>query len=97
MQKAARDKKALTLGQAALDASIPHHRRTYKGGTLHGDTISFQDAGQRYDVRFAGPIAGPGKAWNLYVLHDMSYEPNTASQSIFSAGTDRLDNLWTKR
>jgi hypothetical protein len=48
-------------------------------------------------VRFAGPIAGPGKAWNLYVLHDMSYEPNAASQSIFSAGTDRLDNLWTKR
>ena len=78
-------------GQGRYTVSLAPHDGFTKSGTMHGDTISFQDGGQRYDIRFGSPIASRG-AWNLYVLHDMSYE-----SGIVSAGTDRLDNLSTKR
>ena len=48
-------------------------------------------------MRFRSPIAGSGKTWNLNVLHDVSYEPKAELREIISGGTDRLDNLWTKR
>ncbi len=84
-------------GQGRYILSLTPHEGFLKSGTMHGDTLSFQDAGQRYDVRFATPIAGQGKVWNLYVLHDMGFQPNPASAGMVSAGTDRLDNLWPKR
>jgi hypothetical protein len=84
-------------GQGRYILSLTPHDGFAKGGTMHGDTISFQDEGQQYDVRFESPIASRGKAWNLYVLHDVSYRPNAAGQGIVSAGTDRLDNLWPNR
>jgi len=80
-------------GQGRYIVSLSPREGFPRTGILHGDTISFQDGGQRYDVRFENSIAGRGKVWNLYVLHDTSYQPNAAFKDAVSAGTDRLDNL----
>ncbi len=84
-------------GQGRYIVSLTPHDGFTKGGTVHGDTISFQDGGQRYEVHFDHPIAGSAETWNLYVLHDVSYVPKEAVQGIVRAGTDRLDNLLAGR
>ncbi len=40
-----------------------------KAGAIRNHVIAFQAGGNRYEIRTSGPIAGAGKAWNLYVLH----------------------------
>ena len=40
-----------------------------KSGTIRNHVITFQGAGEEYEIRTSGPIAGADKAWNLYVLH----------------------------
>jgi len=40
-----------------------------KAGAIRNHVIAFQSGGNHYEIRTSGPIAGAGKAWNLYVLH----------------------------
>lgn len=46
-----------------------------KSGAILDHAIVFQADGDKYELRFSGPIAGPGNAWNLYVMNDPSVEP----------------------
>ena len=75
---------------------VPHDGFT-KVGAVRDNVIEFQDGGKDYEVRFMGPVAGAGKAWNLWVLHDPTYTPNANQRMIVSVGTDRLENLLPKR
>ena len=45
-----------------------------KSGAILDHAIVFQADGDKYELRFSGPIAGRGNAWNLYVLHEPSIE-----------------------
>src|SRR5690348_12632357 len=54
-------------------------------GAIRNHVITFQDGGDQYEIRTSGPIAGSGKAWNLYVLHVPTME---MVQPLF--GVDRL-------
>lgn len=68
-----------------------------KAGVVRGNVISFQDGGREYELRFMSPVAGAGKAWNLYVNHDRSYESRANQRGVIVMGTDRLDNLVAAR
>ena len=41
----------------------------HKAGAIRNDVISFQDDGNRYEIRTSGPILGADRVWNLYVEH----------------------------
>jgi hypothetical protein len=77
--------------------SLMPHDGFFKNGAVRDNVMQFQDGGRNYEVRFMGPIAGAGKAWNLYVLHDSSFTPNPNQRLLISTGTDRLENLLPKR
>jgi hypothetical protein len=83
-------------GQGRYILSLIAHEGFTKSGTVRDNVVSFEDAGQRYELRFNSPIAGAGKAWNLYVMHDAGYRPDLFHRSSVDAGTDRLDNLLPK-
>jgi hypothetical protein len=71
-----------------------------KAGTIRDNVITFQDGGQQYEVRLAGPIAGAGNAWNLYLLHDAAYKqkgPQPNMTDVVYGGIDRLESLLPKR
>ena len=68
-----------------------------KSGIVRDNVLSFQDGGQEYEVRLMSPIAGSGKAWNLYVLHDAGYEGKPQLRDAISCGSDRLENLVSGR
>lgn len=84
-------------GQGRYILSLIPHDGFIKSGAVRDNVISFQDNGREYEVRFMGPIAGAGKAWNLYVLHDPVYTPNPNQRMAVSTGTDRLENPLPKR
>jgi hypothetical protein len=76
-------------------------------GAIRDNVISFRSEGQQYEVKMKHSIVSPGGAWNLYVLHDRSYQPEKAAQRIIPGGVpagiptviggaDRLDNLLPK-
>jgi hypothetical protein len=48
--------------------------RFEKSGAIRNHVITFQDGSERYEIRTSAPIAGAGKAWNLYVLHLPKHE-----------------------
>ena len=83
-------------GQGRYIFSLTPHSGFTKSGAIRDNVISFEIAGQEYEVRFMSPIAGAGKAWNLYMLHDLTYEPSQHEQRIVNTGTDRLENLLPK-
>jgi hypothetical protein len=84
-------------GQGRYILSLVPHDGFIKSGTVRDNAIGFQDGGRNYEVRFMGPIAGAGKAWNLYLLHDPTYTPNPNQRLPINSGTDRLENLLPKR
>ncbi len=84
-------------GRGRYVLSLAPHAGFLKSGAVRDNVISFQDTGQQYEVRFMRPVAGRGKAWNLYVLHDPAYQPNPQARDAVSCGADRLDNLLTTR
>jgi hypothetical protein len=45
-----------------------------KAGAIRNHVIMFQDGGDHFEIRTSGPIAGSARAWNLYVLHEPTYE-----------------------
>ena len=83
-------------GQGRYVVSLVPHGGFTQAGTVHDNVLAFSDAGQQYEVRFQSPIAGTGKAWNLYVLHDLTYQPPTGHSNSLDMGTDRLDDLLPK-
>jgi hypothetical protein len=80
-------------GQGRYIVSLVPHGGFTKAGTVHDNVLAFSDAGQQFEVRFQSPIAGAGKAWNLYVMHDLTYQPPPGHSNGADMGTDRLDNL----
>lgn len=64
-----------------------------RAGTIKGDVITFRFGSDRYQVTGARAILGAGRTWNLYVLHDPSFEPK--SGSAFGSSM-RLDQLFSK-
>jgi hypothetical protein len=83
-------------GQGRYILSLTPYNGSTKSGTIRDNVISFQDAGREYEVRFMSPIAGAGKAWNLYMMHDLTYEPSQNERNLVDTGTDRLENLLPK-
>ena len=84
-------------GQGRYILSLVPHDGFLKNGVVRDNVMQFQDNGRNYEVRFMGPIAGAGKAWTLYLLHDANYTPNPNQRLFISTGTDRLENLLPKR
>jgi len=80
-------------GQGRYILSLTAHEGFAKSGTVRDNVVAFEDAGQRYELRLQSPIAGAGKAWNLYVMHDLTYAPGQGPPGMVSFGTDRLENL----
>ena len=68
-----------------------------KAGAIRDNAIQFAADGQEYEIRFGGPIAGAGNAFNLYMARDPSYQPKPGRENAIAAGSDRLDNLLGKR
>ncbi len=56
--------------------SLVSHDGFSKSRVVRDHVISFRDDGQEDEIRFMRPVAGSGKAWNLYVFDDATYEPN---------------------
>lgn len=75
-------------GHGRYILSLTPHDGFVKAGAIRDNVVQFED----YEVRFQSPIAGAGKAWNLYVLHDANYSVHLMVQM----GTDRLENLLAK-
>jgi hypothetical protein len=75
---------------------IPHPGFT-KAGAVRDNMVSVEDGSDTFAVRFMNPVAGAGKAWNLYVLHDPSYTPRPGMKDRVALGTDRLENLLPKQ
>lgn len=71
---------------------VPHDGFT-QSGEVHANVISFEPNGQPCEIRFLTPVAGDGKAWNLYVMHDAGYLPNEDLQDKVITGTGRLDEF----
>lgn len=84
-------------GQGRYLLSLSPHEGMVKAGTIRDNVISFEADGQEYEVRFLSAIAGDGKAWNLYMLHDPAYQvaDKTMRKSI-ALGTGRLVDLLPK-
>jgi hypothetical protein len=78
-------------GQGRYVLSLTPHEGFVKSGTIRDNVIGFEGGGQQYEIRFMTPIAGAGKAWYLYVLHDRTFQ-RPASNGI-GVGLDRLQNL----
>jgi hypothetical protein len=71
---------------------VPHDGFT-KSGVVRDNVISFEANGQPCEIRFLTPVAGDGKAWNLYVMHDLGYLPKENLRASVITGTGRLDEL----
>jgi hypothetical protein len=84
-------------GQGRYVLSLIPHEGFTRSGTVRDNVISFEDEGQLYEVRFMDPIAGSGKAWNLYMLHDLTYQPPQNQRNSIYGGVDRLENLLPAR
>jgi hypothetical protein len=73
--------------------SLMPHPGMVKSGAVLDHVISFQDGGHTYEARFLSPIAGSGKAWNLYIAHDAAYSPKADMKDAMDCGIDRYENL----
>ena len=75
-------------GQGRYILSLVPHDGFVKSGAVRDNVVHFEN----YEVRFQSPVAGAGRAWNLYVLHDAGY----SAPPMVQMGTDRLENLIAK-
>jgi hypothetical protein len=74
--------------------SLVPHEGFRKEGTVRDNVVAFEDSGRAYELRFRSPVAGAGKAWNLYVMR--TPEKPAGPTGFFKFGTDRLENLLPK-
>jgi hypothetical protein len=79
-------------GQGRYILSLAPHEGFSKAGEIRDNVISFEAAGRQIEIRTMKSMIGdsPG-AWNLYALHDPSFQSKNAGSVQF--GTDRLKNL----
>ena len=82
-------------GQGRYVLSLTPHEGFVKSGSIRDNVIGFEGGGQHFEIRFMTPVAGAGRAWNLYVLHDQTYQPRLSNG--VSVGVDRLENLLPQR
>jgi hypothetical protein len=68
-----------------------------KAGAIRDNVMAFRDGGQEYELRFMSPVAGAGKAWNLYLWRDQNYEPRPNQRGMINMGADRLVYLLPAR
>ena len=80
-------------GQGRYILSLLPHPGSAKTGVVRDNVLAFQDGGRKYEVRFMSPIAGAGKAWNLYVARDASARSQPQSPGMIRCGVDRWENL----
>jgi hypothetical protein len=64
-----------------------------KAGAVRDNAFVFTADGHPYEIRFSGPIAGAGAAFNLYLFRDTSYTPKPQQMNELVCGSDRLDHL----
>lgn len=85
-------------GEGRYILSLQPHPALAKSGTVRDNVLSFRDSGETYEIRLMSPVAGAGRAWNLFVAHDPAWQPANADQrSFIKTGTDRLENLLVRR
>ncbi len=80
-------------GDGHYVVSLTPHEGFAKSGTIRDNVVAFGDSGMQYELRLRTPVAGAGKAWNLYVMHSSGSVWDHVSGMQF--GTDRLENLLT--
>ena len=82
-------------GQGRYILSLVPHEGFSQNGEIRDNVISFQGDGEQFEIRTMKMIVGAQGAWNLYVLHDRTFQPKEVAQVRFA--TDRLENLLPKR
>ena len=80
-------------GEGRFVLSFVPHAGFTRSGVVRGNVMTFQQDGQTYEIRFMQPVAGAGKVWNLFVLHDRTYQAKPNQRGMAQSGTDRLENL----
>lgn len=64
-----------------------------RAGTVRENVMSFQADGQQYEIHLNSPVARTGRAFNLYLLRNLDYQPPPELANTVVGGVDRLDNL----
>ena len=77
--------------EARYILSLVPHEGFRKEGAVRDNVVAFEDSGHSYELRLRSPVAGAGKAWNLYVLR--APEKPSGPPGVIKFGTDRLENL----
>ncbi len=80
-------------GNGRFLISLDPHSALPRNGTARDNTMAFEDSGHSYEIRFASPIAGAGKVWNLYVGRQAGYTPPDTARKVIRCGVDRLADL----
>lgn len=57
-----------------------------KTGIIDDRNISFEINGDKYEISSISPIICSGGKWNLWVLHEPDYRPNSDSEEEFGGG-----------
>ena len=81
-----------TRGRFILSLMPPPGYGFQKAGAIRNHVVIFQDGNDEYEVRMSDPIAGAGKAWNVYLLRQPNWQPKGP---LF--GMDRLEALLRER
>jgi hypothetical protein len=77
--------------EARYTLSLVPHEGFRREGVVRDNVIAFEDSGHKYELRLRSPVAGAGKAWNLYVMR--AAEKPAGIPGLVQFGTDRLENL----
>jgi len=83
-------------GQGRYLLSLTAHQGFTRGGVVRDNIVIFKGSKAPYELRFGSPIAGEGKAWNLYVMQDENYLPAKGWHNTIFGGVDRMENLLPK-
>jgi hypothetical protein len=71
-----------------------------KIGIIQNNKLSFEYNGDKYEFVSKSPILGSGGKWNLWVMHDLSYQPTSQKSEenpfIFGAA-GRVEYLFERR
>ncbi|HRH40587.1 MAG TPA: hypothetical protein PKY82_03005 [Pyrinomonadaceae bacterium] len=65
-----------------------------KNGLIDNNKISFEINGDKYEINSIMPIICSGGKWNLWVLYEPDYRPNSETDNEF--GADKIERLVKK-
>jgi hypothetical protein len=80
-------------GRGRYILSLAPHEGFQRGGAIRDNVLTFDDC----EYRASAPILGAGKAWNLYVFHDLGYPSKWTPEPTVFGGVDRLENILAGR